>query len=326
VPEAAINSLSVIIPTYNRKELLAKAIAGYLAQTSPELINELLIVDDGSTDDTDSMVRDFSRRSSFPIRYLRQPNQGPAAARNLGIREARSAVVLFTDSDIIPARNLVQQHIEWHRKNSQLPAAVLGYVTWPPEILATPFMRWYGETRLFHFQRLRNKMEVGFNYFYTCNLSLKTEFLRTRGWFDEEFKTAAFEDIELGYRLSKSGLQLLYNPAAIGYHYQFFSFEDACRKALANDAATQLFYRKEAAQQVLQEIRNRKSRAGYGLARRLAALVARLLSPIRPLLDSSIPLPGMLYTLFIWDSTRLDRQKDAASSGPRESRVITSGR
>jgi GT2 family glycosyltransferase len=328
VPEASLfNSLSVIIPTYNRKDLLAKALEGYLAQTRPQFIHELLIVDDGSTDDTESMVRDFGRRSAFPIRYLRQPNQGPAAARNLGIREAHSALALFTDSDIFPKRNLVEQHIEWHRKNPQMTAAVLGYVTWPPEIEATPFMRWFGENRLFHFDQLRKRREASFRHFYTCNVSLKTEFLRTCGQFDEEFKTAAFEDIELGYRLSNRGLQLLYNPAAIGYHYQFFSFEDACQKNLGNAAAAELFYRKEAGQLLLKEIQARNTRTGHALAQRLAAAVARLLSPIRPILDSSLPLPGIVYYLFIWDSTRQKKRRSAVTSSCRpDSQTTASGR
>lgn len=303
MPETpCINSLTVIIPTYNRKQVLARALEGYLAQSSPQLIHELLIVDDGSSDGTESMVRRFSTRSVFPIRYLRQQNKGPAAARNFGIREARSSVVLFTDSDVIPEGDLVEQHIEWHRRNPQITAAVLGCVTWPAEIKATPFMWWYGAHILFAFDKLRDKQEASFHYFYTCNLSLKTEFLRNCGYFNEEFKSAAFEDTELGYRLEKQGLQLIYNSAALAYHYQFFSFEDACRKKLANDAAAQLFFRKEAGQQILKETHRRHSNAGYLLAKASAAGIVKLLFPIRRFLDSSIPLPGTVYHLIFWAS------------------------
>src|ERR1700742_1132248 len=111
------NSLSVVIPTYNRKDLVAKALDGYLLQSSPQFIHELMVVDDGSTDGTETVVREFARLSPFPIRYLHQPNQGPAAARNLGTREAGSDLVLFSDSDIIPERDLVEQHLAWHRMN-----------------------------------------------------------------------------------------------------------------------------------------------------------------------------------------------------------------
>ena len=122
------NSLSIVIPTYNRENLLSRVLEGYLAQSQAHSIHELLVVDDGSTDATEAMVGQFIRRSPFPIRYLRQPNKGPAAARNFGIREAKSGIVLFTDSDVVPARDLVAQHLDWHRRNPGTAAAVLGYL------------------------------------------------------------------------------------------------------------------------------------------------------------------------------------------------------
>lgn len=308
--DPSLNSLTVIIPTYNREKVLAQALDGYMKQSSPQFIHELLVVDDGSTDNTESMVKDFSVRSRFPIRYLRQPNKGPAAARNWGIREAGSALVLFTDSDIIPERDLVKQHVEWHRRNSGITTAVLGYVTWAPDVNATPFMRWYGEYKLFSFGRLRNKPEADFHSFYTCNLSLKTEFLRTCGQFDEEFKSAAYEDTELGYRLSEHGLRLLHNPAAIGYHHQFFSFEDACRKMRANAAAAELFFRKKAGQQILREIQSRRSGTQYALAKGFATIFTRVLFPMRRFLNSYVPMPGLVYRIFFWAS-----ETSAAAAG-----------
>lgn len=306
MPEAPLfNSLTVIIPTYNRRDLLAKVLDGYREQASPQLIHELLVVDDGSTDDTGSLVREFSAKAPFQVRYLRQANKGPAAARNFGIREARSNLVLFTDSDIIPERGLVEQHIEWHKRNPQKTTAVLGYVTWSPEVEATAFMRWYGETgRMFGYGRLRGREKVSYDFFYTCNLSLKTDFPRTCGQFDEDFKGAAFEDIELGYRLAKQGLQILYNPAAIGYHHQFFSFSAACRKERAKDVEARVFLQKEGGKQTAAESARKSLRKGYPAAdraaKRIAAVLTRTLAPIRPLLDSNLPLPSFIYELFLW--------------------------
>ncbi len=296
------NSLSIVIPTYNREKVLAKALEAFLAQSSSQLIHELLVVDDGSTDNTESMVKEFGRRASFPVRYFRQSNQGPATARNLGIREATSNLILFSDSDIIPEHDLVAQHLEWHNRNPQIGAAVLGYVTWSPEIKATPFMRWYGEDgALFRYRSLRGRTgEVGCHFFYTCNLSLKTEFLRTRGQFDEDFKGAGYEDLELGYRLHKNGMKLLYNSAAIGYHYQRFSFEEACRKTRANRSAALLFFRKEAGQQLWLEVQKARSNARYVMLRAVTTAVGATLSPARRLLDSSFPLPRVVYHLFYW--------------------------
>src|SRR5437016_1766368 len=102
----SLSSLTVAIPTYNRCEVLRRALDGYLRQSLPHLISELLVVDDGSTDDTQALVAEFQRAAPFQIRYLRQPNRGPAAARNAGLSAARTQIVLYTDDDIVPHPDL----------------------------------------------------------------------------------------------------------------------------------------------------------------------------------------------------------------------------
>jgi GT2 family glycosyltransferase len=307
MPETDFNSLTVIIPTYNRQELLAKALAGYCAQAAPHLIHELLVIDDGSTDNTELMVQKVARNAPFPVRYLRQANSGPATARNFGIREAQSPLLLFSDSDIIPEPTLVAEHIDWHKKNPEMTTAVLGYVTWSPEIKTTPFMRWYGEDgALFAFRRFRNRREIDFFCLYTCNLSLKREFLQTSGQFDEEFKSASWEDVELGYRLHKAGLRLLYNPRAVAYHHQSFTFDEACRKARSNEAARNLFFSKEAGRFFLAQ-RNERMRGFAGRLRKLAATgVARIFDQSPGLVDGEIPLPSPVYRSLYW--YRVNRQ------------------
>jgi glycosyltransferase involved in cell wall biosynthesis len=302
MPEMPDNpSLTVIIPTYNRVELLAKALAGYEKQSSPELIEELLVVDDGSTDGTAAFVRTFCGETRLPVRYVKQSNKGPAAARNLGLSEAKSRLVLFTDSDIIPSHDLVEQHSVWHRKHPAIHSAVLGYVTWSPEVNPTPFMRWYGEdAMLFAYRAARGRTELDYRFFYTCNVSVKTAFLREYGHFNESFRSAAYEDTELGYRLSKHGMTLRYNSAAVGYHHQFFSFAAACRKARANANAAQLFFQTEAGQEVLKQIERKRSRLSYRIAKTCAKGAVMLLHPIRSWIDSRTRLPGLFYHLFFW--------------------------
>jgi glycosyltransferase involved in cell wall biosynthesis len=92
-------SVSIIIPTYNRAEFLRKAISSVLDQTYPNY--ELIVVDDGSEDHSEGVVSSFR----WPIRYLRQENRGPAAARNTGIQAAQSEFIAFLDSDDCFAKN-----------------------------------------------------------------------------------------------------------------------------------------------------------------------------------------------------------------------------
>lgn len=286
--------LSVVIPTHNRPETLRRAISAYSTQTALQEISEIIVIDDGSSDSTLTVVRQMADESVRPIRYVRQENKGPAAARNLGIRVAKSPLILFTDDDIIPRRDLVAEHVKYHNSFPGENTAVLGFVTWLPDIAPTPFMDWYGSEILFTFSEINTQTKVDYKYFYTCNISLNRDFLLAHGMFDEEFKVAAFEDIELGFRLSKAGMRLLYNPQAVAYHEQFISFEDACKRHQKSMPAAAIFARKEAGRQWSGSLRGPSS-----LSRHLKQVLAPILSPVKSLVDCRIPLPWGLYrTMF----------------------------
>ena len=85
-------TVSVVIPTYNRGRLLCDALDSIEKQTLP--VFEIIVVDDGSTDETSQLIRRYAK-----VKYIRQNNAGPAAARNRGIREACGEYVAFMDSD-----------------------------------------------------------------------------------------------------------------------------------------------------------------------------------------------------------------------------------
>lgn len=89
--------ISAIIPTYNRAQYLGRAVDSVLAQR--RTCGELIVVDDGSTDDTAALIERVATESVVPVRLVRQENLGAAAARNLGIRMARYPLLAFLDSD-----------------------------------------------------------------------------------------------------------------------------------------------------------------------------------------------------------------------------------
>lgn len=97
--------VSVVIPTYNRAGFLAEAVESALEQTCPA--DEIIIVDDGSTDHTEQAVARHRGR----LRYIRQKNSGPAAARNHGIRIASGDFVAFLDSDDVWVKNRLEFQI-----------------------------------------------------------------------------------------------------------------------------------------------------------------------------------------------------------------------
>jgi glycosyltransferase involved in cell wall biosynthesis len=97
-------AVSVVVPVYNRSRELRRLLSALVAQAFPRNV-EVLICDDGSTDDLAAIVAEFDQRSRFPLLHLRQSNRGAGAARNLGLAHARGEIVAFTDSDCEPDAN-----------------------------------------------------------------------------------------------------------------------------------------------------------------------------------------------------------------------------
>ena len=287
--------ISVILPTYNRAKILKKTIAAYQDQVGQERLIEILVVDDGSTDETASVVSESARSLPTPVRYLGQENKGLAAARNHGIREARGEIILLGDDDIIPARNMVAEHLAWHDRYPEPGIAVVGATPWSPELRPTPLMKWWGLNGL-HF----NEPEVYWPAGLYCNTSVKLQFLRENGIFDERFRHYGYEDVELSYRLVKKGFRMLYNPNCIGYHYKRVTFSDICRRGwiMATTPSLKVFEATEAGQRYLANDARRRARWKYRLQSGLSKALVPVLSPLKPLLDSRIPLPGAVYGAF----------------------------
>jgi glycosyltransferase involved in cell wall biosynthesis len=291
--------LSVIIPTHNRKAILQRAIRAYGQQTLPPDTFEVLIVDDGSTDGTPEVVSQCAMTSPASLRCLGQENRGQAAARNHGISEARGCIILFADDDVIPAPDMLEEHLSWHNTHPRPNFAVLGYIDWAPEVCPTPFMRWLSHAGPYSsYGYLRPGQEASVGNFYTGNASVKLEFLRKAGLFDEAFQSYGMEDAELGYRLFKNGMRLLYNPGAVGYHWKHVTFADASRRLRAIWAAREIVARKEAGIELTRRWAHRKNSRSYQRKLLLLRAFMPLIMPLSFILDSQIPMPAKVYQAF----------------------------
>jgi glycosyltransferase involved in cell wall biosynthesis len=204
--------VSVVIPTHNRLEALAEVLAALVRQEGAPPF-EVVVVDDGSTDGTADWLR--SRDFALPLRVLTQENRGPAAARNTGVAVAAGRWVAFLGDDTVPAVGWLAAHRAAHRRHGDPPAlAVLGYTGWHPRMRLTPFLRYINEHGLqFGYALIGDREDVPFNFFYTSNISLPRDLLLAEP-FDLRFPYAAWEDIEVSYRLKKRGLRMIYEPAA----------------------------------------------------------------------------------------------------------------
>ena len=205
--------VTVVIPTRNRWSVLSKA-ALPAALSQENVDHEVVVVDDGSSDDTPSAVRAFATGSRLRVRLVHQENAGPAAARNRGLAAARGAVCLFLGDDTWPRDDLLARHLAFHREYPAQEDALLGLVVWAPPLDRSPFMRWLVASGVqFEFHNLPPTLEsVGGRFFYTSNVSAKSGLLRAVSAFDESFPAAAGEDIDLGLRLERAGMRLAHHP------------------------------------------------------------------------------------------------------------------
>ena len=192
---------------------------------------EVIVVDDGSTDNTEETVRAIQPDLPYELVYLRHPNRGISYTQNRGIKATHAPIVCLIADDIHLAPHTLQAHLEDHQQNPDLNIAILGKVLQSPKLTQSLFLRVWDPLR---FSELENQRELSFQFFFACNISCKKKFLLENGLFSETLvKSGAYahEDVELGYRLSRKGLQILYNQNALGYHYHVVTLDKAMQTA-----------------------------------------------------------------------------------------------
>jgi glycosyltransferase involved in cell wall biosynthesis len=196
--------ISVVIPVYNRRVIMAKTL-GYLSQQTLDPTRfEVVVVDDASTDGTGEMIK--SLKPPYLLRYFSMPERGgPAGARNKGVREAQGSLIVFIDSDLVPAPELLEAHLEAHQSADN----VIGH----GPVIHTTDLDNPTATRM-------KLTDMSRAFFATGNVSIRREHLLKAGLFDEEFREYGWEDLELGRRLRRLQLQAIPVPEAKGYHYK----------------------------------------------------------------------------------------------------------
>lgn len=235
--EPARVKLSVVIPTFNRRQTLEVVLPSLLEQTFPVEQYEVLLCDAGSEDGTRELVEELA---SLSLRFLPGADSGRAGARNRGLREARGDLILFTDADIIADPHLLESHWQRHEGCAQ-PCGVVGCE------IQVQSLQEYESFRLdpqAHARHKPTRERLPWYYFLTGNASAPRERLLQVGGFDEAFQGYGHEDLELGYRLLRSGLPIVYAPEAVNYHWHPVPFPEQCQKMYLAGRSTVTFYRK----------------------------------------------------------------------------------
>ena len=246
--ESETPGFSVLLPTYNRVDALERTLFALEQQTLAAELFEIIVVDDGSSDNTSEVLRHFAEHTKHCFSYaVLKENGGPARARNVGLSMIRGDVVLIIGDDIEPDGFLLEKHLHFHKQHSDETFAMLGHVSFPDELSSSTFMDWLeddGRKYFFNYADLTSGEEAEPIFFYTCNVSVKTSLLSKSGWFDESFPYASHEDLELGYRLADKGMRLVYDSSAKGYHWHVLTIEGIARRVYLMGYSAEIFWRK----------------------------------------------------------------------------------
>jgi glycosyltransferase involved in cell wall biosynthesis len=225
-----VHKVSVVIPTLNRADLVAKTIDRIESQTVNHDLYEVLVVDNSSTDHTQQVLAQKS--ATYPnLRIHFQSKRGAAPTRNVGIRKAVGDVVLFIDDDIFAEPDLIEVHLKHHSSNSN--ASIIGGVTAPWDDASDPFLRYLRDKRILNPYSIKCG-PMDFSYYHTGNVSTPRKMLLNAGGFNEEFSVYGMEDIELGYRLEKLGCQMVSGTDAKALHQYtptYRQFIERCEQA-----------------------------------------------------------------------------------------------
>lgn len=191
--------VSIVVPTFNRGRELMRTL-----WSLPKDV-EIVVIDDGSTDDTGERVRALNRPR---LKYVQKRNGGPASARNLGIARATGSIIAFTDDDCEPVDGWPQALVERLDAEDPQVAGVGGRVLPMREGLIS---------RYYAFHRILEPPQ-SCSYLVTANCAYRKSVLTRVGGFNESLTAPGGEDPELSFRIRKLGFRFAFEPAAVVRH------------------------------------------------------------------------------------------------------------
>jgi GT2 family glycosyltransferase len=231
---------SVVIPTYQRRDSLLRALASLATQTVSRERYEVIVVVDGSDDGSREAAE--SLEPGYPLRVLAQSNRGRAAACNAGVATSRGDVVVLLDDDMAATPEFLAAHLRAHERHAR--SAVIGAAPIRLDPGHPAHVRYVGAKFNRHLEHLALAgRPLALRDFYSGNLSIERAELDAVGGFDERFTMYGNEDLELSLRLSAAGVRLVYEPAAVAWQSYEKSFAALARDNVAKGRTAVLLAR-----------------------------------------------------------------------------------
>lgn len=227
------HSFSVIVPTYNRFPLLGRAVESLLAQDYENF--EIIVVNDGSTDGSDEYLRELANRGA--IRYFRQQNQGPARARNLGLKHSSATHIAFIDDDCVAPVDWLRSY---SRRFDETGASGIGGSSNTGDS-----SNLFAVTNDFIVNTLKealNQKENALPFLTSNNAAYCRSSLQKVGGFDRQFTIGA-EERDLNFRLMQAGERLLYDGDIVIDHYNDADFAGFVKHQYVQGKGSYLYYK-----------------------------------------------------------------------------------
>ena len=212
---------SVIVPAYRAVDVLPRCLAALRDQTLARADYEIIVVDDGSPDQTAALAEKTLAANGGHV--IRAAHGGPARARNLGAQAARGDLLLFTDADCEPAPDWLER-LTAALNDETVSGAKGAYRTHQTSLVARFVQQEYADK----YDRLAKQAAIDFIDTYSATYR-RAVFLAAGG-FDEAFTTASVEDQELSFRLAAQGRRLVFAPTALVYHQHDATLLDYARR------------------------------------------------------------------------------------------------
>lgn len=227
-------SVSVVLPTHGRRISLLRVLRALGRQSVPAGTFEALVICDGDVDGSAAACRALAPEMRYTLRVLEQDNQGPAAARNRGVAEARAPLIVFVDDDVVPDEGLIAAHLA--AQEGQEQRVTIGPLLPPPGERLNAWGVWEerGLCRQYD-DMVAGRWQATYRQFYTGNASVLKRHIVEASGFDPAFRRA--EDVELALRLRDRGLRFVFLPQARGWHYVRRPFASWLRLPVAYGAA-----------------------------------------------------------------------------------------
>ena len=235
-------TVSVMVPVYNRREVLAKTLAGLVKQSYPRALFEVIVADDGSSDAPESLFSDFPELN---IRLVRQEDRGYrlAEVRNLAISASTADVIVSLDCDMIPVPGFLEAHLRWFHGH-EAAVATIGYRRFvnANDLLVAEIRRDFGSVerlpatlpatairdsvepgrdwreRLFESTHMLKKHPAPYLLASGGNVAFRRRDALAAGLYHAGFQRWGGEDADFAYRLERQGAYLVPVPGGLAYH------------------------------------------------------------------------------------------------------------